>query len=71
MNVIMREVFIMPCRCRGVAIFIQPAKCVAIFIQPASLSCDHCGLMQAARRKRMGLICTGVGVIYVIIVSVV
>ena len=31
---------------RGVAIFIQLAKGVEIFIQLASLSCDHCSLMQ-------------------------
>ena len=33
---------------RGVAIFIQPVKCVVIFNQLALLSCDHCGSMQAA-----------------------
>ena len=42
---------------RGVAIFIQPAKGVAIFIQPTSLSCDHCGSMQAhARNLYVGVI---------------
>ena len=43
---------------KGVAIFIQPAKGVAISIQPASLSCDHCGSMQAHAPT-----CIGVGLI--------